>query len=440
MKSRSRQLELLEHCLDLVPARVENCVLAFSGGLDSCVLLHLLASSRFLLNTKLWHVNHGLQIEADSMADFCQQQANAYRLEFKLSHLNLQTTESNVEAIARTARYALFASELTQNDCLLTAHHLDDQVETFLLNVLRGSGSAGLRGIAAQRPIAKARLIRPLLQVKRDTLLYYAKQHKLEWFEDPSNSSVQFNRNYIRHKVTPVIQQRWPNYQHAIATVCDIQAETQQLLDDLAALDYDTLIDASDRSALAKSASTISSTTISPSTLCAHGLAALSASRQKNVLRYWLRVNQRPSLPKARLDTFTEQLGAKRDANPIIENGDYDIRIYHGRVFIVNHEQPQPQQAVYDFLSESESELEIPELNLVLRRSAVLDYLGIEELGQVIQVGFRTDELPKHQNSHRLKRLFQSQKIAPWLRSTTPQLLVDGELMGLWARNPSDLG
>jgi tRNA(Ile)-lysidine synthase len=424
MKSRSRQIELLSHCLDLVPVSVENCVLAFSGGLDSCVLLHLLANSRFLTNTKLWHVNHGLQIEADNMADFCQQQANAYHLELKLSHLNLQATESNIEAIARTARYALFANELTQNDCLLTAHHLDDQVETFLLNVLRGSGSAGLRGIAAQRSIAKARLIRPMLHFKRDILLDYANQHKLQWFEDPSNSSVQFNRNYIRHKVTPVIKQRWPNYQLSIASVCDIQADTQQLLDDLATLDYETLIDindASDQSALAKL----------PSTLSVRGLASLSVARQKNVFRYWLRINQRSSLPKARLDTFTKQLGAKQGANPIIENGDYDIRIYHGRVFIVDHEQPQPHQAVYDFFSQSE--LEIPELNLVLRRNSVLDYLGIEDSGQIIQVRFRTDESPTRQNNHRLKRFFQSQKIAPWLRSTTPQLLIDGELIGLWA-------
>ncbi len=420
MKSRSRPIELLTHCLDLVPASVENCVLAFSGGLDSCVLLHLLANSRFLPIIKLWHVNHGLQTEADNMANFCQQQANAHQLELKLSHLNLQATQSNIEATARTARYALFATELRENDCLLTAHHLDDQVETFLLNVFRGSGSAGLRGIAAQRSIAKARLIRPMLHFKRETLLDYAKQHKLEWFEDPSNRSVQFNRNYLRHKVTPVIQQRWPNYQDSIATVCDIQAETQQLLDDLAAFDYEALSDASDKLARGKL----------PSTLSVNGLASLSLARQKNILRYWLRINQRSSLPKARLDTFTQQLGAKQDANPIIENGDYNIRIYNGQVFIVDHEQLQPQQAVYDFLTQSE--LEIPELNLVLRRNSVLGYLGIEESGQIIQIRFRTDEPATYQNGHRLKRLFQSKKIAPWLRSTTPQLLIDGELVGLW--------
>jgi tRNA(Ile)-lysidine synthase len=423
MKSCSRQVELLTHCLDLVPASVENCVLAFSGGLDSCVLLHLLSNSRFLPNIKLWHVNHGLQSEAENMANFCQQQANAYQLELKLSHLNLQTTQSNIEAIARTARYALFAKELTQNDCLLTAHHMDDQVETFLLNVLRGSGSAGLRGIAAQRSFAKACLIRPLLHFKREILLGYANQHELEWFEDPSNNSVQFNRNYIRHKVTPVIQQRWPNYQGAIATVCDIQSETQQLLDDLATLDYEVLSDSSDRPSSEKL----------PSTLSVKGLALLSLARKKNVIRYWLRISKRSSLPRARLDAFTQQLGAKQGANPIIVNGSYDIRIYDGRVFIVNQDRPKfkPVQSVYDFLTQPV--LEIPELNLVLRRNSVLDYLGIEDLGQVIQIRFRTKESTIHQHNHRLKRLFQSHKIAPWLRSTTPQLLIDGELLGIWA-------
>lgn len=420
MKSSSRQVELLTHCLDSIPPSVKTCVLAFSGGLDSCVLLHLLANSRFFHIIKLWHVNHGLQIEAEAMAQFCQQQAKIYNLELKLSHLNLQNTESNIEAIARTARYALFEKGLMPNDCLLTAHHMDDQVETFLLNVLRGSGSAGLRGIATQKQIGQVPLIRPMLRFKRETLLDYAKQHNLEWFEDPSNSSVQFNRNYIRHQVTPVIQQRWPNYQESIATVCDIQAETHQLLDDLAALDYGAICNDIDESTVAKL----------PSTLNVSGLASLSIARQKNVLRYWLRINLCSSLPKARIDTFIQQLDAKQGANPVIECSGYDIRIYDGRVYIVDHEQLQPHQVTYDFFELSE--LKIPELNLLLKRQLVLGYLGIEESGQTIQVRFRLDETLKNKDNHRLKRLFQNKKVAPWLRSTTPQLLIDGELKGLW--------
>ena len=420
MKSRSSNMKPFTDCLDLVPDSVDNCVLAFSGGLDSCVLLHLLANSRFLPIIKLWHVHHGLQLEADHMAKFCHQQANAYNLELKLSHLNLEATKANIEATARTARYALFARQLKPNDCLLTAHHLDDQVETFLLNVLRGSGCAGLRGIAVQKPIKKAQLIRPMLHFKREALLDYATQHKIEWFEDPSNSSVKFNRNYIRHQVTPVIQQRWPNYQDSIATVCEIQAETQQLLDDLALIDYVKLSNVSENLTLATF----------PSTLDVDALISLKKIRQKNVIRYWLRINKRSGLSKARLDTFIQQLLAKQGANPIIENNDYDIRLYDGRVFIVDHVRPQPTQSVYNFLSQPV--LEIPELNLLLRRDSVLDYLGVKESGQVIQVRFRSEALPAHQNSHRLKRLFQSHKVAPWLRKTTPQQLIDGELTGIW--------
>jgi tRNA(Ile)-lysidine synthase len=217
-----------------------------------------------------------------------------------------------------------------------------------------------------------------------------------------------------------VIKQRWPNYQDSIGTVCDIQAETQQLLDDLAALDYVKLSNVSENLTLS---------TLSP-TLNIEALDSLTKARQKNVIRYWLRVNKRSSLPKARLDTFIQQLGAKQGANPIIENNDYDIRLYDGRVFIVDHMMPQPLRSAYDFLAQPV--LEVPELNLRLSRDSVLDYLGIKESGQVIQVRFRTEESPTHQNNHRLKRLFQTHKVAPWLRKITPQLIIDGELIGIW--------
>jgi tRNA(Ile)-lysidine synthase len=265
-----------------------------------------------------------------------------------------------------------------------------------------------------------SQLIRPLLHFKRETLLDYAKQNKLEWFEDPSNQSLQFNRNYIRHKVTPIIQERWPIYQYSIATVCNIQAETQQLLDDLAAIDYATVSVSSDNSALAKLVPTLNK----------DALGSLSLARQKNVLRYWLRINERENLPKARLESFIQQLGAKQSANPMIQNSSYDIRIYDSRVFIVDREIAEPQQEAYDFLNHLE--LYIPELNLVLRRNVVLDYLGLEDSGQMIQIRFRNNQLTTNQSSHRLKRLFQAQKIAPWLRNTTPQLYIDGELRGLW--------
>lgn len=426
MKFHSRQTEKLARCLDSIPAGVNHCVLAFSGGLDSCVLLHLLANRSPLVKIKLWHVHHGLQAEADAMAEFCQHIAHSYGLDMKLSHLNLQATTSNIESIARKARYQLFSKGLADNDYLLTAHHADDQAETFFLNVLRGSGSAGLRGIAARKPLSNATLIRPMLGIKREVLLDYAKQHGLKWFEDPSNSSHRFNRNYLRRMVLPLIEKRWPNYQQSIATVCEIQGETQAMLDDLGKIDCQQV--AENNGDLQGEGSQAS--------LNIQSLGSLSLARQKNVIRYWLRINGRVSLPRARLDTFMKQLAARQGANPVIENIDYDLRIYKGRVYIVDQEDVPSLQAVYDF--STQSRLEIPELGLLFERQSVLDYLSVEDSGQNIQVGFRltgaSNSGSNSKHAHRLKRLFQKHKIPPWQRPSTPLLFLNGELIDLWLK------
>lgn len=350
------------------------------------------------------------------MAQFCRQQADLYDLDLKLSHLNLESIDSNIEAVARKGRYELFAKGLTANDCLLTAHHANDQVETFLLNVLRGSGSAGLRGIAAHKSIGSSKLLRPMLAIKRETLLDYATQHGLEWFEDPSNSSQRFNRNYLRHNVIPSISQRWPNYHSSIGTVCELQAETQQMLDELAALDYAKIIDEEGRQGRPG--------------LTIKILLSFSVARQKNVIRYWLRLHNCSNLPKTRLDTLIKQLNAKPDATPIIAGTGYDIRIYNGRLFIVELLSTQVLRAVYD-LTDS-IRLEISELGLVLERQTVLAFFRVEDRNQTVQIKFRLNENSENQTSHRLKRLFQKHKIPPWLRNTTPQVYIDDELIGLW--------
>ena len=160
----------MKSCLESIPDNIERVVLAFSGGLDSCVLLHLLTSHPHSYSVQLWHVNHGLQESADEMEVFCNARAREYGLEIKTSHLHLDPHAGNLESTARQARYALFEKELNQGDCLMTAHHADDQVETFMLNALRGSGSAGLRGIAKSRPIGQSTLFRPLLDISREEL------------------------------------------------------------------------------------------------------------------------------------------------------------------------------------------------------------------------------------------------------------------------------
>lgn len=415
MNPMSKPLTQLQSCLSEIPESVDRVVLAFSGGLDSCVLLHLLVSEPRPFAIKLWHVNHGLQQQAAEMASFCQAQAAKYAIEITVSELNLSNIKNNIEARARKARYDLFASGINASECLLTAHHADDQAETFFLNALRGSGSAGLRGIASSKDLGRGRLIRPLLAVSRASLLAYAEQHQLQWFDDPSNESLRFDRNYLRHQVMPNISTRWPHYLASIAGLCSIQSETQTLLDEFGALDFARLQLASARS--------------EPVALNREALLELSSARQKNVLRFWLRQQRCASLPRRKLNELISQLAASDEAQPLIIGTQYDIRIYRQGVYIVKHEAAVELQPVYQF--GREARIGISELGLQIERQALLEYFQREDEGQDVEIRFRLDRMDQNPQAHRLKRLFQTQAVPPWRRERTAQVYLNNELVGL---------
>ncbi|MCK4710628.1 MAG: tRNA lysidine(34) synthetase TilS, partial [Gammaproteobacteria bacterium] len=197
--------------LEELPLTTEKLYLAFSGGIDSTVLMHVLLPYKEQYQIVLWHINHGLQDNAKLMEDFARQQADHFKLEFRLDKLSMNGSDGNLEAKARDHRYRLFEQELSENDVLLTAHHKNDQAETLLLNMMRGSGSTGLRAIARLKTLGKGLLFRPLLNFTRDDIERYAKTHQLQWIEDPSNRETQWSRNYLRHTVWPSIEQRWPS-------------------------------------------------------------------------------------------------------------------------------------------------------------------------------------------------------------------------------------
>ena len=414
MKSLSTPAMRLENCLNSIPRDIERVVLAYSGGLDSSVLLHLMTSQLQNFEFLLWHVNHGLQEMAQEMEAFCRSRASEYNLAIKISCLDLDPGGTNLEAKARKARYAVFEQILTKNDCMLTAHHADDQAETFLLNALRGSGRAGLRGIAKFRPIGQSKLIRPLLEVSREDILCYAKHHELEWFDDPSNSSDRFNRNYLRNHVVPLLNARWPGYLGSIRSVVSIQVETEDALNELGALDFSQLQTDPDNSEC----------------LGIADLLKLSRARQKNVIRYWLGHHSRAVLPQARLNQLIEQLSARNDATPMITGNGYDIRIYDNCLFLVSHSEPVSLQQSYDF--NCQQLLKIEEVGLQIDRGSIIRHLNTKDSGQSISLKFRHRGNILNPDRHRLKRLFQKYKIPPWKRALTPQIYLDNELVGLW--------
>ena len=415
MTLESRFADLIDHQLQPYTDTANRIILAFSGGLDSCVLLHLLASRPGGFRLLLWHVNHGLQSCATEMESFCVGLAAEYGVEIKISHLHLGQYTSNVESIARSARYAEFQTGLGRRDILLTAHHADDQAETFFLNLFRRSGSAGLRGIARVKMLGEARLVRPLLDIERRELIQYADQQKLKWFDDPSNLSDRYNRNYLRNQVIPAIKTRWPGFVQSIGSVCQIQAETQQLLDEIAETDYQQckleLLGQSSR-------------------LNQDVLMTLSQTRQKNLIRFWLRQNNCQSLPAGKLLELIRQLDSRRDAQPIIAANDYDIRIYSHQLFIVRHDTQVLLKPRYDLTDVSA--IEIDPINFKISRGEVLQQFGLVDQDQSISIHFRREIQPSNPSGHRLKHLFQKHRVPPWLREQTPQIYINDELRGIY--------
>ena len=403
----------MQSCLELIPDDTERVYLAYSGGLDSSVLLHLLVGSRPRYRILPWHVNHGLLDTASQMEEFCVRQVQGYGLEIRVDHLQLGDLERNIEAEARHQRYRLFESALGARDCLLTAHQADDQAETFLLNALRGSGSAGLRGIARERRLGEGLLLRPLLDYSREQLEEYANQHEIAWINDPSNRSNRFDRNYLRNEVMPAIRARWRGYLGGLLTTSRLQAETQRLLDEVAASDYEAL-----------SAPTPSGY----ATLDVDGLLTLSAERCKNLLRYWIRQGGLAALPGSRLDELIRQLRARPGSMPKISMPEYSIRLYDKRLFLVRDDSLLSCRGEYEF--GLDSEIAIDACALQARREDVFGQLQLEDQQQRITLRYRHDG-GQGGDRHRLKRLFQKYRVPPWERDGVALVYLDGELAGL---------
>ncbi|MDN5969244.1 MAG: tRNA lysidine(34) synthetase TilS, partial [Enterobacterales bacterium] len=214
-----------------------HLMVAFSGGLDSTVLLHALVQLRMQnfphLQLRAAHVHHGLSRYADLWVDHCKSVCQQWQVPLHVLRVKVDAQRSGVEAAARDARYHAIAGLIGNHETLLTAQHLDDQCETFLLALKRGSGPTGLSAMASHMPFFSTEQIRPLLDISRAQLEEYAASYDLKWVEDDSNQDDRFDRNFLRLRVIPNLRDRWPHFPEAVARSASLCAEQEQLLDEL---------------------------------------------------------------------------------------------------------------------------------------------------------------------------------------------------------------
>ena len=252
-------------------------VVGFSGGLDSTVLLHVLVQAHAAQRcppVRAVHVQHNLQAAALAWPAHCAAQCAQWGVPLTVHSVTVGH-EGGLEQAARSARYEAFQQSLNEGDALLLAQHQDDQAETVLFRLVRGTGVRGLAAIPKQRMLGKHDVLRPLLDISRAELERYAQQHQLKWVEDPTNAQSDYSRNWLRHEVLPLLQQRWPQADKAIARAASHCAEAQDLLDEVALEDWHSIQVPAQPDWLALPV------------LSRTQLMALSSARQRNVLRFW---------------------------------------------------------------------------------------------------------------------------------------------------------
>ena len=398
--------------------------IAFSGGLDSTVLLHLLANTEHLPPHKAIHIHHGLQAAADAWPSHCQSICDRLGVPLHVMHVHVQPGAS-LERAAREARYQAFAEVVGAGEVLLTGQHRDDQAETLLFRLLRGAGVRGLAAIPMHRPLANGHLVRPLLDASRAELEAYAHEHQLTWIEDPSNADPRFSRNYLRHRVFPLLTERWPQAVSSLARTAEHLSEAQGLLDELAQMDLHAADQSSPFPWLP-----LPSLALAP-------LRELSDARQRNVLRHWLTPLTR--LPDSdHWASWYSLRDAKRDAQPLWRLADGELHRCAERIWWV--------PAAWSDFSDASVSWPQPQNPLELPGNGRLEFVGQPPEGP-LEIRYRQGgeivEVPGR-GRRDLKRLLNESGLPGFMRGRLPllyqgeQLLAVPTLAGLWPDSTGD--
>ena len=407
--------ELIANEIDSLGAT--KYTIALSGGVDSMVLLDLLSKAkRSSDEVRAIHINHNLHEDSKEWVDFVKEACKKYKLPLIIESIKPKQQGFGLEADARDQRYKKFKEIILDNECLLTAHHLDDQIETILYRIFRGTGLDGLRSIRKNDKFGKGLICRPLISVPRADIEQYAKINNIKWIEDPTNKNIDFDRNYLRKDIIPSIKKRWPKVQTTIPRLSSLAENNQKLLHELAKEDVGEI----------KKFNVLDLGILSDK----------SALRINNIFRFMILKNKMgiPSL-KVLEDGIETLINAESDS-PIVSWDGCSIRRYKNTLYFFNHDLKQneirPLKMKW-FIDEA--------INLGGNRGSIQarfikgEGIALNKCPKSLEIKYRKGGEQIKPSGHKitksLKNLFQENNVLPWVRDQIPLVYLDEDLISV---------
>ena len=393
----------------------EGICLALSGGLDSMVLLTLMhahLSNKYKM--RAIHVNHNLHENSDTWSIFCKEQCEKMNIELIIKSIHPESDGFGLEANARDQRYRVIRESLHSNETLLTAHHKDDQLETILFRIFRGTGVDGLRGIIRFRDDGINIIFRPLLNYSKADLEHYASIKDIEWIDDISNEDSSFDRNYIRNHLTPKIKERWGTAGDSAHRLSLIATENYELLNEVASEDL-------------SEESTFKSISVS-------NFDSYSIPRIKNMIRYLIERNDMRMPSMHILNSGISDLIMDDKKSAEIKWSEHVIRRFNGRLYFLNKDEVTPYVATEEISWSINQPISLSHpIGTLEAKITNGNGISLNKCSSNLQIKFRKGGEKMFFNtpngSKTLKDFFNEKKILPWTRDKIPLIYDDQHLI-----------